>query len=321
MSDEWNTVSDDLAARWKASADQVANTATALRERNLVLANAPDEIERRHRRLAEQGLDLEALVGDDDSVRTNFLSRGITAARSVGRVVSVASRRDPPVPLATGVLVAPRLLLTNNHVVPGEVDASEAAVQFGFEVDEAGRECEHVTCTLAPEVCWFTDAELDFTVVAVADLRGRPPGDAYGWVPLIEQTGKALKCEALNVIHHPGGDRKRVSIRENRMVAQDELWLRYASDTRKGSSGAPVFNDQWEMVALHRRGIRLLDTWGAPLARSGERWTRDMGRDAAAYMGNEGARVSRIVKRLREAPLDAPMRSLIDAAIEAGASV
>ncbi|MDQ1031640.1 V8-like Glu-specific endopeptidase [Streptomyces umbrinus] len=321
MSDEGNAVSADIAARWAASVDQVTNTAAALRERNLTLANAPDEIDRRQRRLSEQGLDLEALVGDDDSVRTNFLSRGSTAARSVGRVVNVALRRDPPVPLATGVLVSPRLLLTNNHVVPGEVDASEAAVQFGFEIDEAGRECEYVTYALAPEVCWFTDEELDFTVVAVADLHGKAPGDAYGWVPLIEQTGKAINCEPLNVIHHPGGDRKRVSIRENRMVAQDELWLRYTSDTRKGSSGAPVFNDQWEMVALHRRGIKLLDASGAPLARSGERWTRDMGPDAAAYMGNEGARVSRIVKRLREAPLDAPMRGLIDAAIEAGASV
>ncbi|QEV17285.1 trypsin-like serine peptidase [Streptomyces alboniger] len=318
---EDNAVSDGTAARWRASAGQIADTATALRERDLALANAPDEIERRQRRLADQGLGLEALVGDDDSVGTNFLSRGTTAARSVSRVVSVASRRDPPVPLATGVLIAPRLLLTNNHVVPGEVDAAEAAAQFGFEVDEAGREGEYVTCALAPEVCWFTDEELDFTVVAVADSHGEAPGEAYGWVPLIEQTGKALKCEVLNVIHHPGGERKRVSIRANRMVAQDEIWLRYTSDTRKGSSGAPVFNDQWEMVALHRRGIKLLDEQGAPVARGGERWTPEMGRDAAVYMGNEGARVSRIVKRLRAAPLTPPMRTLIDAAIEAGADV
>lgn len=49
-----------------------------------------------------------------------------------------------------------------------------------------------------------------------------------------------LKGECLNVIHHPGGERKRLSIRENRLVAEDDLWLRYASDTRRGSSGAPA---------------------------------------------------------------------------------
>lgn len=32
-------------------------------------------------------------------------------------------------------------------------------------------------------------------------------------------------------------------------------FLYYATDTLKGSSGSPVFSDQWFVVALHRRGV------------------------------------------------------------------
>lgn len=35
----------------------------------------------------------------------------------------------------------------------------------------------------------------------------------------------------------------------------DNAYLYSATDTLKGSSGAPVFNDQWYVVALHRRGV------------------------------------------------------------------
>ena len=146
-----------------------------------------------------------------------------------------------------------------------------------------------------------------------------PPGEKYGTVPLIVQTGKAVKAEVLNVIHHPGGKRKRLTIRANRMVAEDELWLRYTSATEEGSSGAPVFNDQWEMVALHHGGVPMRDPHGVQLDRAGQPWRPDMGRDAKAYVANEGARVSRIVSRLHGAPLATQAKALIDQALQAGA--
>jgi len=307
-------VESDIAQRWDDSADQVAQTAAAVRVGELSLANSADEITERRERLERQGLVLEGIVAEDDSVWLSFLSRGRAAARPVGRVVSL----QPPAPavaIGTGVLIAPGLLLTNNHVLPSAEDAAEMGVQFGFEYDDEGSERPYETCRFLPDRCFWTNEELDFSVVAVADLRGYPPGKKYGTVRLIEQTGKALKAEVVNVVHHPGGDRKRLSIRENRIVAEDDLWVRYTSDARRGSSGAPVFNDQWEMVALHHGGIPRRDADGVALNRAGEPWTRDMGEEAKAYTANEGARVSRIVRRLRDAVLDPPARALIDEAL------
>ena len=84
--------------------------------------------------------------------------------------------------------------------------------------------------------------------------------------------------EVLNVIHHPAGERKRASIRFNRMVSEDDLWVRYERDTREGSSGAPVFNDQWEMVALHHGGVPATDAEGFELTADGRTMdTRDGG--------------------------------------------
>lgn len=311
----------EIARRWVDSAGQVARTAAAVREGRLSLANTAAEISERQERLKRRRLDLEGIVAEDDSVWVSFLSRGLTAARSVGRIVMPAGGGNPITAVGTGVLVAPSLLLTNNHVIPTADDAAGLVVQFGYDYGDDGEELPYDTCRLEPDRCYWTDEELDFTVVAVADLDGRPPGEKYGVVALIEQTGKALKAEVLNVIHHPGGERKRLSIRENRLVAEDELWLRYTSDTKRGSSGAPAFNDQWEMIALHHGGVPRVDAHGVVLNLAGQPWNPDMGEDAKAYVANEGARVSRIVRRLKAAALEPAAKELVDQALQIGADL
>jgi S1-C subfamily serine protease len=227
----------------------------------------------------------------------SFFDCGLKAARAVGRVVD-APVRQPVRPVGTGSLVTPRLLLTNNHVCGSAEQASGMKVEFNYEYDEVGAPRPEDPWQLAPDDFFVTDPELDFTLVAVSDRDGSPPGTVYGSIPLIGQTGKAVIGEVVNVIHHPVGERKKVSIRFNRMVAEDDLWIRYESDTQEGSSGAPVFNDQWEMIALHHGGVTATDAEGFELSRTGARWTPEMGESALSYIGNEGARVSRIVRSL-----------------------
>ncbi len=300
----------EIRERWDASEDQREAARRAIDRRDLTLVNPPEDLRRRQDRLRRRHLRLEGIVDQDDSVWLSFFDCGLKAARSVGRVVE-APRRQPVVPIGTGSLVTDRLLLTNHHVVRAPDEAAGMAVEFAYEYDEDGESRDEDRWPLAPGDCFVTDPELDYTLVAVALRDGRPPGETYGSIPLIGQTGKAVIGEVLNVIHHPAGERKRVSLRFNRMVAEDDLWLRYESDTREGSSGAPVFNDQWEMVALHHGGVAATDDEGFELTRDGQRWTRDMGEDAVAYVGNEGARVSRIVRSLRGADVPLEQRRLL----------
>jgi endonuclease G len=52
------------------------------------------------------------------------------------------------------------------------------------------------------------------------------------------------------------GARRQFAIRENQCVEDrdpDVIW--YMSDTAQGSSGAPVLNDSFQVVALHHSGV------------------------------------------------------------------
>lgn len=71
-------------------------------------------------------------------------------------------------------------------------------------------------------------------------------------------------AEYVNIIQHPGGKAKQICIRNNRLLdmpgnepgaAAPELdpYLLYEADTERGSSGSPVCNDQWEVIALAPR--------------------------------------------------------------------
>ena len=78
--------------------------------------------------------------------------------------------------------------------------------------------------------------------------------------------GGGQGSEYATIAQHPNGRQKHLAARENRITVylyDDDLkpteraendFLYYSTDTTKGSSGAPVFNDQWYVVALHRRG-------------------------------------------------------------------
>src|SRR5262249_34686322 len=67
---------------------------------------------------------LERIIGKNDLIGSEFLERGARAARSVGRIRIRAGGR--PLGFGTGSLVAPRLLLTNNHVL-GALDRAAAS--------------------------------------------------------------------------------------------------------------------------------------------------------------------------------------------------
>ncbi len=53
-------------------------------------------------------------------------------------------------------------------------------------------------------------------------------------------------------MQHPEGTAKKIAIRNNLVTATSDTDLRYFTDTKQGSSGSPVLDDQWRVVALHR---------------------------------------------------------------------
>jgi endonuclease I/V8-like Glu-specific endopeptidase len=243
---------------------------------------------------------LERIIGTNDFVEASFLEAGARAARAVCRI-EIAQPNGLVVGYGTGVLVSPRLVLTNNHVLESAQDASASTAEFRYELDLDGEENTPVRFRLDPTACYLTDPTLDYSLVAVQPTAetGESLSD-FGWAPLIEQQGKVIKGERVNIVQHPNGELKRVALRENQVVDLLDLFMHYKTDTSPGSSGSPVFNDEWEMVALHHSGVPARDAEGNMLAIDGSIWTPEMGEHRVKWIANEGARVSRIVQHVQE---------------------
>jgi V8-like Glu-specific endopeptidase len=56
----------------------------------------------------------------------------------------------------------------------------------------------------------------------------------------------------VNIIQHPKGNPLKVVLTQNYVTAaMTDTRVHYLADTDDGSSGAPVLNELWEVVALH----------------------------------------------------------------------
>jgi len=242
---------------------------------------------------------LERILGTSDLMGVSFLELGLLVARTVGRV-HCRNRVGRTVAYGTGFMVSPRLMLTNNHVLDNADLAATSQIEFDYQIGLDGKPAPSIFFNLAPADFFLTDAVLDYTLVAVGSQRpdGRTPAD-FGWNRLVEEEGKVIKGEYVNIIQHPNGEPKQLALRENQLQDVLEHWLHYHTDTAAGSSGSPVFNDQWEVVALHHSGVPRRDEHGNILARDGQVWRPVMGEHRINWLANEGARISRIVRHIR----------------------
>lgn len=242
---------------------------------------------------------LERIVGGNDLVSVNYLSRGLHAARAVGRV-QLRSHSGSVLGYGTGFLVGPAVLMTNEHVLSSAAQAADAVVEFDYELDANYREKQPVVFELEPNRLFSAMRDLDFAVVAVAErsLDGSRALAEFGWLPLSGEPGKSEIGEYLSIIQHPGGERKQVCVRENKLLEYQDKTLWYLTDTVGGSSGSPVFNTFWQVVALHHSGVPKTDADGNWLTVDDKIWDSSMDESRVAWLANEGIRISAIVEEL-----------------------
>lgn len=187
----------------------------------------------------------EKILGEtNDFLHVNFLERGADVANSVAQI-------KVPDGYGTGFLTTDNLLVTNNHVIQSAEIADKASVRFNFQKTISGVDKEIVPFELDSKKGFATSpkTENDWTVIRI---KGNPNAD-FGAIPLNNADVKIK--EHVNIIQHPYGGPKRLSVQNNLVVSVDTETQRvsYMTDTDRGSSGAPVFNNDWDLVALHSR--------------------------------------------------------------------
>jgi endonuclease G len=249
------------------------------------IVRARSYMARRTASLAPHGA--EAIQGDTNELQPiGFLPFGADARRAVGFVELTTSMSSEQ---ASGFLISPDLFITNAHVIVDANAAAIAAITFDRELDRVGNPRPTTSFRLAPDRCalFSPDTQLDYAIVAVGPrVTGAATVDELGFCPLLNWPDKHVVGMPVNIIQHPQGFPKMVSLRDNVLTARTDETLLYETDTQEGSSGSPVFNDGWEVVALHH--------WGEPHLR-----TTDSDGNALPKV-NEGIRISAIYNDLAQ---------------------
>ena len=238
----------------------------------------------------------ERIMGTNDLVDVIYLLQALNAARSVGRVV-LRNETGREIGYGTGFKVAPSVLLTNHHVLETDTIAATSLVEFDYELDETGSPRATTRFALDPGRFYVSNQALDFALVAIgsAPIFGQGQLPSYGFLRMIRDEGKINPGEFVTIIQHPSGLPKQIALRENRLLSIEDLVLWYQSDTAQGSSGSPVFNDSWQIVALHHSGVPRKDPGGNWLLKNGEPAGPDAEDGDIDWLANEGIRASRIV--------------------------
>jgi endonuclease G len=256
---------------------------------------------------------LERVIGKTrDFQFIEFLEQAVYVSRAVGRVVTRLDGGRHS--FGTGFMVSPHLMLTNHHVLTSADMAGRSTVEFDYQRDRLGVAAVVRTFQLDPSVFFMNDKELDFALVAVSPGGSGRPLQEYGWCPLIKAPGKIVAGEPINIIQHPKGEMKQVVIRENRLIDSfegSELFYQYEADTEPGSSGSPVFNDQWEVVALHHSGVPKRNSRGELLDTDGNVWREGDDPSRLEWVANEGVRVSKLVEYISRAHVEESAKPLL----------
>ena len=268
---------------------------------------------------AEVNRNFEAIVGMSQIMSANFLERGTRASLSVGRIVT-GPRRAPD---GTGFLVSQDLLITNAHVIADANDALDHIVQFNYSAPGTGANITPVEFRFQPHRLFLHSPpnELDYALIAV-EPRNAAGAELlrFGWNALTPRADEIDVGERVNIVHHPGGSPKRVSIRQNFVAPSTDDFLHYMTDTEPGSSGSPVFDDEWQVVALHHASLTIDDDEEAQLYRDAlAALPAEHAPNNQPVIINEGARVGSLIDALREAAphLQADKRRLVDAVLAA----
>ncbi len=161
----------------------------------------------------------------------------------------------------TGFLIGKDLIMTNNHVLDSLETARGAKALFFYttstekvEVDLNPDDFFHTSAT--PDRLGFEPTKkgyLDFTIVSI---KSHPKITEISYLAFsIFGTSIPLAQSHANMIHHPldqGSTYQKISFRENLIKELAIHTIHYTTATMPGSSGAPVMDDEGNLIALHR---------------------------------------------------------------------
>jgi len=230
--------------------------------------------------------DLEKVFGVDRFFSLDWYRRGLIRCAGVARIGLEPTRGVGTGFLLKGATLNPRLgdelyLLTNSHVVsPGPEGSMAMRPADAIVTFEGLPGAEHQSWTVKDLIFNSPIRELDVSLLRLD--RTVPGVEPYPIAPALPDRDGARRAY---VVGHPLGGGVSFSLQDNLLLDWDRRLVHYRTPTEPGSSGSPVFDDQWRLIAIHhagRSGIRKLN--GKP----------------GTYEANEGINILAVVEEIRQ---------------------
>lgn len=239
--------------------------------------------------LQREGVEQKAFSGGlEKNIRANNPALDMALWRTRLAEVEVRTCRididDRDRTTGTGFLVGPEAVLTNYHVVEsivkGPRTASAISCLFDYKKLADGTENPGTRVPLhsaggivayspytageregRPDATVPTENELDFALLRLARPMGSvpisgPESPPRGYEVLPSTASTLVADQGIIIAHHPEGMPMKLAIDSKSVlvVNANGTRVRYTTNTDSGSSGSPVFNMLWDLVALHHYG-------------------------------------------------------------------
>lgn len=227
---------------------------------------------RTQRRWSVDARQMQWLQQNPEELEKNFCGEKSFTVGDIRRMLALAPNigcvmNDKGVRMGTGFLVQGStfgheglLFVTNAHVIsdnlPKAINSADARVTFETEADSSMLPC------LVQEILFSSEpgqlgnvaeapGKLDVTVCRL----NRTPVSADGLPVAATIPWPSPRTKAF-VVGHPRAGELQFSLQDSVLldVCENERLMHYRTPTDPGSSGSPVFNREWEVVALHHAG-------------------------------------------------------------------
>ncbi|MEM9292479.1 MAG: serine protease [Acidobacteriota bacterium] len=210
----------------------------------------------------------EALLGEVSTLRSiGFLQRGVQRAASVARLrITFSASR---IRYGTAVRIGEDLLLTCHHVLfdwaRGNAPAMGAVAWFNYQQDADGNSLPVESYRTLPQTL-AGDRDQDWAVLRTTCpvAEDFPALDLGSPIPLIEGA-------RIYIVQHPGGGPKKITLDRNQVTHLNDRMIHYRAETEAGSSGAPIFDEAWSLVAIHQGWQRVATATGTAIVNQGLR--------------------------------------------------
>jgi S1-C subfamily serine protease len=233
---------------------------------------------------AVKARDLETVWSDTGYKSVEWLLQAVACTRCVARLGPSKLKG-----LGSGFLVDGswidgswsdrKLLLTNAHVCTNDPDvqaqypyprgAGENTATFMGSFTEDKKPIE----INVNEVLWTSPpSKLDASLLEIADIpQAAEKAQLLRKIPSIERWPE----KRVNILGHPMGMNLQISLQDNNLVSVGDRYLHYQTPTDPGSSGSPIFNQDWQLVGIHHSASKEMQA-------------------------NEGIRIDRILEEIRK---------------------